>query len=239
LSGGLTLLQPKDGFRVTVDALLLAAFASSGRAARLALDLGAGTGVIGLALHHVGAAREIVLIEREPELVMLGRKNLILAGAPGRVERTDLSALGLPPDLAQRADLVVSNPPFFAPRATRPRRDPKAHRARSGELAPFVKAAARALTGPKGRACFVYPAAGLPDLLGHAAEVRLIPKRLRLVHASARHAARVVLIELRLAKPGGLVIEPPLVEWSKPGVRSREVARIVAGRFGPRGGPPG
>jgi len=235
LSGELSLLQPADGFRITVDALLLAAFASRGRAARLVVDLGAGTGVIALALHHVGAAKEVVLVEREPELVALGRKNLALAGAQGRVERADLATLGLPPGLAQRAELVVSNPPFFGPPATRPRRDPKARRARSGELAPFVKAAARALTGPSGRACFVYAAPGLPHLLELATEVRLVPKRLRFVHASATRAARVVLVELRLAKPGGLVIEPPLVEWSKPGRRSKELENVVAGRFGPRG----
>jgi tRNA1Val (adenine37-N6)-methyltransferase len=232
-SGALRLLQPARGFRVTVDALLLAAFASSGRVARLALDLGAGTGAIALSLGHVGGARELALVEREPRLARLARDNLRIAGARGSVWESDLERQGLPHALVQRADLVVANPPFLDARATRPRQDDLSRRARSGALSPFTRAAARALAGPRGRACFVYPAPSLPEFLACAERDRLVPKRLRLVHARSNTPARLALIELRLAKPGGLVVEPPLVEWSAEGRRSAELARIVSGRFGP------
>jgi tRNA1Val (adenine37-N6)-methyltransferase len=232
--GALPLWQPKTGFRVTIDALVVAAFASSGRTAKLCVDLGAGTGAIALALHHVGAAREVALVEREPDLVALAQRNLERVGVTGRVERADLQTRGLPSSLVQRADLVVSNPPFFPTANGRPRMDPKSRHARSGDLSPFLKAAARALSGSRARACFVYPAPELSDLFTRAAELGLIAKRLRFVHADTGKPARIALVEFRLAKPGGLVTEPPLFEWSARGRRSPELERIVAGRFGTR-----
>jgi len=60
--------------------------------------------------------------------------------------------------------------------------------------------------------------------------VQLIPKRLRFVHADASTPARVALIELRRAKPGGLVVLPPLFEWAEKGIRTPEVALILAGK---------
>jgi tRNA1Val (adenine37-N6)-methyltransferase len=129
---------------------------------------------------------------------------------------------------------VVSNPPFFQPGAGRAQAHPRARAARSGELEPFLKAAARALAGPRARACFVYPARSLTELLVAAQGAGLVPKRLRLVHATADVPARIALVELRLAKPGGLVVEPPLVEWTRPGVRTTELRDVVAGRFAQR-----
>jgi tRNA1(Val) A37 N6-methylase TrmN6 len=57
----------------------------------------------------------------------------------------------------------------------------------------------------------------------------LSPKRLRLVHADQSTAARVALVELQRAKPGGLVALPPLFEWLEKGVRSPEVAAMLRG----------
>ena len=104
-------------------------------------------------------------------------------------------------------------------------------RARFGALGPFVAAAGAALQGARSRAAFVYPARELSQFLACAEGVKLIPKRLRLVHADASSPARVALVELRRAKPGGLVILPPLFEWSEKGVRSPELARILAGEL--------
>jgi len=232
-AGALSVRQPRRGYRVNVDALLLAAFAASGRRARLAVDLGAGVGAIGLALAHVGAAARVVLVERDPELAALAGANLLDNGVAGDVEVQDLERHGLPRSLAQRAELVVSNPPFYPPAAGTP--STRAPSARGGELAPFVRAAARALAGPRARAVFCYPAAALAELLARAEEARLVPKRLRLVHPRADAPARLALVELRRAKPGGLVVEPPLVEWQSGRARSPELVRIVRGEFGSRG----
>jgi tRNA1Val (adenine37-N6)-methyltransferase len=237
LEGKLRLRQPADGYRVNVDALLLAAFAAEGPVAKLAIDLGAGVGSIGLVLHAVGAAHRLILVEREADLVDFARDNLERAKARGEVVRIDLGLERLPATLRERADLVVSNPPFFTEGSARRQKHPQTARARTGSLEPFVLAAARALRGTRGRAVFAYPARSMTELFAAATEAGLVPKRLRLVHARPGEPARLALVELRRARPGGLVVEPPLFEWAGVRARSEELADIVAGRFGPTGYP--
>jgi tRNA1(Val) A37 N6-methylase TrmN6 len=230
--GALTLFQPERGYRVNVDALLLAAFAARGRRARRAVDLGAGVGAVGLALVHLGGASHVAFVEREPMLARLAVRNLKAAGFSGNVVVADLGD-GLPGALAQSADLVVCNPPYFEAGAGRPRAQPLDRAARAGPIEPFVAAAARALDGARARAVFVYPARSLEQLLAAGSRHALVAKRLRLVHARADSQARLALLELRRARPGGLVVEPPLVEWAAKGQRAPELSPLV-GRAGDR-----
>jgi hypothetical protein len=52
------------------------------------------------------------------------------------------------------------------------------------------------------------------------------------VHAFADASARLALIELRRAKPGGLVVERPLIEWAARGIRSSDIEALVSGKSG-------
>jgi tRNA1Val (adenine37-N6)-methyltransferase len=226
--GAVSLRQPARGYRVNVDAILLAAFAAQGRHASFAVDLGAGVGSVALGLHHLGAASRFALVEREEALLTLAGENADEARMNAQLWCLDV-ARGLPNELQQCADLVVCNPPFFDPASTRPSREPAKSSARFGELAPFLAAAAAAVSGPRSRVAFVYPARELSRFLSSAERVHLLPKRLRFVHADGSSVARVVLIELRRAKPGGLEVLPPLLEWSAKGVRSPELAELLGG----------
>jgi tRNA1Val (adenine37-N6)-methyltransferase len=227
LGGALRFVQPASGYRVNVDSILLAAFASNGRRAQLAVDLGAGVGVVAMLLHHHGAARELALVERDPALAELARQNLQGQAARGRVLVHDLSGGGLPRELLGAAELVVSNPPFFLASEHRAPKSAARQQARLGGLEPFIEAASRALSGPKSRAVFVYPARALGELLRAADAVKLVAKRLRFVHAYGDRPARLALVELRRARAGGLVVEPPLLEWSRPGRRSPELSKLT------------
>ena len=229
--GAVTLRQPARGYRVNVDAVLLASFAAGGRHAKFAVDLGAGVGAVALGLHHLKAATHFGLVERERALLALAAQNAQMADLKAELCCYDL-ARGLPEALRQRADLVVSNPPYFAPASGRQSAAGPRMRARFGELGPFLDAAAAAVSGPRTRVVFIYPARELSRFLSSAERVRLVPKRLRLVHADASAAARVALIELQRARPGGLVVLPPLVEWIEKGVRSPELLALVRGERG-------
>jgi tRNA1Val (adenine37-N6)-methyltransferase len=210
--GRVSLRQPARsvGYRVNVDALLLAAFAARvARRARTAVDLGAGTGAVGLTLLHLGVVDRVVLVEIDPEAARLARQNLDDNAWSERGEVLCADVARLPRALS--GDLVVCNPPYVAPgRGRRPRIDERA-RARQGGLGAFVRAA-RAVQGRRVRACFVYPAPELATLLCTLRESGLEPKRLRAVHATARSRARVVLVEACAGKAGGLEVEAPLVE---------------------------
>jgi tRNA1Val (adenine37-N6)-methyltransferase len=237
--GRLALVQPAQGtgYRTNVDAILLADFAADGaRKIQRAVDLGAGVGAVGLSLLILGATQRVDFIERDPFLADLCQRNLEANGwmARGSVHVADLDAprasFGL--DIDHAANLVVANPPYVAPQRdgrVRSERQPAANRlaSRQGELSPFVRAAAT-LLGRRGRACFIYPAHALLELTTLARQAGLEPKRIRFVHGKAKRPARVVLVELARAKPGGLVVVPPLFEVGEDGKPTPDLAALLA-----------
>jgi len=228
-AGRLTLVQPAraDGYRVNVDALLLADFARRAPRAAVTFDLGAGVGAISLALLHWEATQRVTLIELDPHAAELARANLEANGwsARGEVHTGDVARLAAAHLGAAR--LVVCNPPYVAPGRGHPATGASRRGARSGDLGAFV-AAAREVLGRRGRACFVYPARELATLFETLRRAGLEPKRMRLVRSKPGEAARVVMVEAAAAKAGGLLVEPDCVE--RTGDRpSAELAGIVAG----------
>lgn len=228
--GRVALAQPARGrgYRVNADAVLLAAFAAGAlapahrvRRARAAFDLGSGVGAVGLSLLHLGAAERVTMVEVDASLAKLAQTNAAANGWTDRIDvlRADVTDLSSIPVGA--ADLVVCNPPYVEPgrgRAPLPSRA----RARSGPLAVFLDAARR-LAGRRARVCLIYPAIEATSLLAELRVRGLEPKRLRAVHATRSGAngkcavvqsARVFLVECCAGRPGGLVVEPPLVETS-------------------------
>ena len=123
LGGRVRLLQPRRGYRVAVDAVLLAA-AIDAAAGQHILDLGAGVGAVGLCL----AARVhdclVVGVEVQPALADLAERNAALNGMSAHV-RTIIHDLArpLPSDLG-KFDHVATNPPYLAAAVADPSPDP-------------------------------------------------------------------------------------------------------------------
>lgn len=112
MGGRVKLLQPRRGYRIAVDAVLLAA-AVDAKAGENVLDLGAGVGAVGLCIAARVAGSHITGIELQPELAALAEHNIALNDADGRV-RTVVHDLAhpLPPDLGL-FDHVATNPPYL------------------------------------------------------------------------------------------------------------------------------
>ena len=121
LGGALRVLQPKEGYRAGIDAVLLAAAApaEAGRDQRV-LDIGAGVGVVGLSVARRVAQASVILVERERVLADLARANIERndLGTRVRVIVADVSRRlddlpELRPD-AESFDHVLANPPYNA-----------------------------------------------------------------------------------------------------------------------------
>ncbi len=103
---GLVVWQPRKGYRYGVEVYALAAFALAGGAVETALDLGCGSGVIGLLLASRGV--RVRAVERDPRWLALARRNARESGVAVAVEEGDIRTWSGP-----AADLVVTNPPWF------------------------------------------------------------------------------------------------------------------------------
>jgi len=82
----------------------------------VAVDLGAGSGAIGLSLAVERPGTEVWLVDRSADAVAVSRANLAGLGMAGsRVQVLEGSWFDpLPAELRGRVDLVVSNPPYIA-----------------------------------------------------------------------------------------------------------------------------
>ena len=224
LGGKVRIVQPRRGYRFSVDSILLARFASV-RARDRILELGAGTGVISLTIAALQHPREIVALEIQSDLAAIIRRNAKLNGI--ETIRTIAGDLRNPDDAAierESFDLVIANPPYRASNAGRisPHQARQIARAEAlATLEDFVAAASRyARRG--GRVAFVFAADRSAELIAMLRDHHLEPKRIRFVHPYADAVATTILIEAR--KNGGIevAIEPPLIMFEAPGVYSRE-----------------
>jgi len=229
LNGALTLVQPRNGYRFSIDSILLGGFLRVRRRDRV-LELGAGCGVISVMIAALRLPREVVAVEIQPDLAAIVKRNAALNGLDSiRVITADLRARRIEGLAPASFDVIVANPPYRALGSGRRSPNPGRRVAReesAARLADFVAAAKRfAANGAK--AFFVFNASRSAELLRCLAAHSLEPKRIRFVHPRTDAPATTILVEAR--KGGGIevAIEPPLMLYDRPGVYSDEARDLM------------
>lgn len=162
---GLSVAQPRRGFRYGSEAFWLVGFALEGGRPQTAVDLGTGSGIMACLLARAGATT--IGVELRPEWQAYWAVTLAQSSGLGPVTLTQGEVSSL--KLGATADLVVSNPPFF-PHGSGPV-SPNAWKAAArtesrASLADFVSCAMRS-THKEGRVCFVVPRERASEV-GHA-----------------------------------------------------------------------
>jgi len=198
LGGRVRLLQPRRGYRVAVDAVLLAAAVDAAPGAQV-LDLGAGVGAVGLCLAARVAGCRVLGIELQAALVELAERNAGLNGLGDRVRTIahDL-ALDLPAGLGP-FDVVATNPPYLPASVADPSPDRSKALATvesSAGLARWLAVACRAAR-PDGSLVMIHRADREAEIIGHLAGLgwgdvtvkRLVPASRVLVRARPRNGS--------------------------------------------------
>lgn len=216
--GRFVLVQPKKGHRAGLDAMLLAAAAPKDFSGRLA-DLGAGAGAAGLAVAARCKQANIVLVEREAE--MLHHAKLSLAHPANAFLRPHVEALAADVNWSGAArrqaglddnsfDFVLMNPPFNAP-GDRTSPDPlrrAAHVMETGLFENWLRTAA-ALVRPRGGVALIARPQSLGEILA-ALEGRFGGARILPVNARAGEAAIRIIVRAVRGSRAPLALLPPL-----------------------------
>lgn len=231
---GLTLLQPKQGYRFGLDPLLLCDFANASQETFIA-DLGTGSGVMALVLARMALQAQVAAFEQDGETASLAQQNVALNGLSDRVRVLHEDILQVRRHLpVSSCDLVVSNPPYRKQGRGRLNPHPGKLAARhetSAGLADFLAAAKYLVKPVTGRVCLVYHTDRLPDLMVEAVAQKLAVVRLRMVHGLPDAPAKVFLVELvKGRKNADLEIMPPLIVRSDTERYTDEVNRILIGK---------
>jgi tRNA1(Val) A37 N6-methylase TrmN6 len=195
LGGRVILRQPRDGARVAIDPIFLAA-AVPAEPGQVVLDIGSGSGAASLCLAARGPLCRVVGLELQPDLVRLAGDNVIRNRLTGRVSVLAGNLLRPPPGLVPGSfDHVMANPPFLERgRASPPPNPEKAAASIEGEagLDDWIQFAVK-MVRPKGSITFVHRADRLDALLGclvgRAGGIVVFP----LWPAAGREASRVLV----------------------------------------------
>ncbi len=221
--------QSKNGYRFSVDALLLSSFVQVPVAQKIA-DLGAGSGIIGLLLAKKYPSANVVLFELQHGLAATAEKNILLNGLGRRVsvvqgDIREISAVTCPPSDAGSFDMVVSNPPFRKERSglVNPEEERAVARHEIKLKLPELVKAAHYLLKTKGRFFLIHHPARLGDLVSTLREMRMEVKRLRFVHSCVSSEAKMVLVEALHGGRAGLKVERPLFIHDKKGEYTEEM----------------
>jgi tRNA1Val (adenine37-N6)-methyltransferase len=225
----LQMFQPRQGYRYSLDAILLTQFCAALKAESI-IDLGAGCGIVSLVLARINCEASVVAFENNPEMAALVQRNILHNDLAGRVSVHDEDVINLRRSFSDSTfDLVVSNPPFrtsvsgkVSPMAGR---DSARHETTAG-LADFL-AAAKYLVKPSGRICFIHHPSRLSEFVTTAGELKLAITRLRFVHGTSLLPATMFLTELAKGSRRSPAVESPLIVRDDRGNYSEEVAEML------------
>ncbi|MCX5812378.1 MAG: methyltransferase [Proteobacteria bacterium] len=205
------IIQKKDGYRFSIDAILLSNFITLKKHERL-LDIGTGCGIIPVYMSKKGNKNFMTGIEIQEELFHAAQKNKDLNNCEniqfihGDIKLFVESLKKTP------FHVIVSNPPYTKEHTGRksPKHSRFIARYESYIDLSILLSASAALLNKKGRFYIIYPSKRLGELIYTAKANKLEPKRLRLIYPKKEKSANLFLAEF--TKEGGMevTIEKPL-----------------------------
>ncbi|WP_425059635.1 tRNA1(Val) (adenine(37)-N6)-methyltransferase [Sporomusa carbonis] len=223
----LKLIQHPDEFCFSLDAVLLAHFAGI-RPGGAAVDLGAGTGVIGLLLLARGAAT-VTGVEISPSMADMARRSACLNGLAERLSIINGDMRRIKEFLPGGCwELVVSNPPYRPVGGGYISPNDRVAMARHEVTANLtdVVAAAKYLVKYRGRFAMVHLPERLAEITQALCAAGIEPKRLQLVYPAPGKKPNMLLIEgIRGARPG-LDVLPPLIVYNTEGSYSEDIRKL-------------
>jgi tRNA1Val (adenine37-N6)-methyltransferase len=222
--GNLKIYQPTEGYRFSVDSLILAYFVNLKRLSR-AIDIGAGTGIIGILLAKKYPDSEITMVEIQQDLVALARENISLNNLEKSVKVYCIDAK----EFKEKGfDLVVTNPPFRIPGTGKisPSEEKALARHELSLSVEDIAKIAQIILRHKGRLCMIHLPERLIDIIKILNKYNFETKRLRFVHSKIATEAKMVLIEAVKGGRSSVKIEPPLFIYDESGEYSNEMKKI-------------
>jgi tRNA1(Val) A37 N6-methylase TrmN6 len=214
LGGKIRLRQLARGHRAGTDAVLLAASARV-KPGDVVMDVGAGTGAVGLMVANRVPDAKLVFVERDPDLAALCRYNCEINTLEARVAIADVldKASRQGADLQpESAEMVLTNPPFLEEGQARLSPDARkaaAHALPAGGIEVWLSACL-GLVKPKGRLVLIHRADRLADCLS-ALSGRLGGLDIRMVHPAADQPAIRFLLTGTKGSRGPLTVAPPVI----------------------------
>lgn len=209
LTGEYKLIQKKDGFRFSVDAVILSDFFAYPKKGKI-LDIGTGNGIIPILLFSKEKGENITGIDIQKENVKLAEKNV-------KLNRLDENIKIVHGDVKEYSmgnsfDYIVSNPPYMKVDGKKQNilscKSIARHEVKL-DLLQLVQNAKRLLK-PIGSFSLIHRSYRFTDISRILEDSGFSLKRVRFVYFSKEKNSNLVLVEAWKGKKCKLEIEPPL-----------------------------
>lgn len=226
---GLKLIQNKKGFCFGVDSVLLSDFAKNIKNNSTVIDIGTGTGIIGLLLCKKTNLKKIYGIEIQKEVANLAKRNVAINQLENKFEiiNCDINCIFEHLEL-NSIDCIVTNPPYKKANTGLQNKDEKQLISRHEvkcTLEDILKNAGKLLKD-KGEFYMVHRAERLVDIMCLLRQYRLEPKNIRFVHPKQGEKPNLILIKaIKYANPF-LKIDKPLIIYDENGNYTEEINQI-------------
>lgn len=217
-SKGIQIIQSKEVFSFSLDAVLLADFVqTTGHKTKQVVDMCAGNGAVGLFFSEKTAAH-ITMIEIQPRLADMAQRSIELNGLGSQIDVVNDDLKNASKYVKKDSvDIVACNPPYFVNYETSEKNPNKylaiARHEIMTNLDEIVNSAA-GLLKMNAKLFMVYRPDRLTDLFVALRTHRLEPKRLKFVRPRLGENANMVLVEaIKDGKPNGLKAERDIITY--------------------------
>lgn len=228
LGSAIKIKQPVNGFRISIDTLLLAACVPA-QSGDTVLDAGAGVAGAALSLAHRVKGLQVTGFELQREMVDYARENIAINDMQGSVSVIEGDITQPPAELKPGSfDHVIANPPYLpqgkAIRSPSKNKD-LANMDKTANLKSWVNFCVN-MSRHKGSISFIYRADRLDELIsrlyGKVGDLQVCP-----LWPHEGEAAKRVLVQGRKGVSGGMRILPGLVLHGADGAYTKEVDSIL------------
>lgn len=226
---GLRLIQDKNGFCFGVDSVLLADFAKGIKKNSVVMDIGTGTGIVGLLLCKKTNLNKIYGVEIQKDVAEMAKRSILLNHLEDKFEIINCDINNIFEFLeANSMDCIVTNPPYKRANTGVKNEDEKQMISRHEvkcTVEDIVEKSSR-LLNDRGEFYMVHRAERLVDIMCVLRKYRLEPKIIRFVHPKPNEKPNLILVKaIKFANPF-LKIDKPLVIQDEEGNYTQEINEI-------------
>ena len=225
----LKIIQNKDGFCFGIDSVLLSDFSKEIPTGSTVLDLGTGTGILGILLCGKTKLSKIYGIDVQEEVCQMAQRSVKLNNLEDRFEIINDNIKNLNTIFENCSiDAIVSNPPYKKDNSGLKNESQTKLISRheiTASLEDFIEISSKLLKD-NSSLYMVHRPERLSDLFYLLRKYKLEPKKLRMVQSYFDSKPKLVLVKATKNAKSFLNIENPLIIYNKDGTYTSEILKI-------------
>ena len=226
---GLKIIQDRNGFCFGIDSVLLSDFAKNMKKKSVVMDIGTGTGIIGLLLCKKTNLKKIYGIEIQKEVAEMAERSIRLNNLEDRFSILNVNINDVNKYFVNnQIDVVVTNPPYkknnTGLKNTSESKLISRHEVKC-TLEDIIKKSYIILKD-LGQFFMVHRAERLVDIMFLLRNNKLEPKEIRFVHSKQNEKPNLVLIKAVKNAKEFLKIDKPLIIYNDNGSYTDEILKI-------------